>query len=149
MTYNMLKLLNCFFLWYFYVNKCTFTWEAKLKPVWNFILVENLTSVFSQLFTCVHMNWGEMKLKPVWISYRSFWLKQNLWINLPEVKWISADWLDIAFNMHVCLKLIVGLISLRSFWQKWNFISGDKTLYHVNTIRNKIPTHVHKTIRSF
>ena len=49
----------------------------ELKPVWDFILVENLTSVFSQLFTCVHMNWGEMKLKTVWISYRSFWLKWN------------------------------------------------------------------------
>ena len=29
-------------------------------------------SLFS---TCVHMNWGEMKLKTVWISYRSFWQK--------------------------------------------------------------------------
>ena len=34
----------------------------KLKPVWDLILVENLTSVFSQLFACVHMNWGKMKL---------------------------------------------------------------------------------------
>ena len=49
----------------------------ELKPVWDFIWVENLTSVFSQLFTFVHMNWGEMKLKTVWISYWSFWPKWN------------------------------------------------------------------------
>ena len=35
------------------------------------------TSVLSQLFTCVHMNWCEMKLKTAWISYRSFWPKWN------------------------------------------------------------------------
>ena len=41
-------------------------------------------------------------------------------------KWISADSLGIVFNAHVHLKLIVGVISLWSFWQKWNVISGDK-----------------------
>ena len=49
----------------------------ELKPVWDFISVENLISVFSQLFTCVHMNWSKMKLKTVWTSYRSFWPKWN------------------------------------------------------------------------
>ena len=43
---------------------------------------------------------------------------------LTEAKWISAASLDITFNTHMCSKLIAG--SLRSFWQKWNFISGDK-----------------------
>ena len=38
------------------------------KAVRDFISVENLASVFSQLFTRVHMNWGEMKLKTVSIS---------------------------------------------------------------------------------
>ena len=38
--------------------------------------------------------------------------------NLPEVKLISADLLDIGFNARVRFKLIVGVISLRSFWQK-------------------------------
>ena len=46
--------------------------------------------------------------------------------NLPEAKLITRNSLDIAFNAHVRLKLIAGVISLRSFWQKWNFISGDK-----------------------
>ena len=40
----------------------------ELKAVRDFISVENLASVFSQLFTRVHMNWGEMKLKTVSIS---------------------------------------------------------------------------------
>ena len=29
---------------------------------------------------------------------------------------------------HSKMKLIAGVISLRSFWQKWNFILGDNTL---------------------
>ena len=84
--------------------------------------------------TCAHMNWDEMKLKPVWIWYRSFWLKSNFKPtldfhvnkNLPEAKWISADSLDIAFNVHVCLNLIACAIPLQSLWQKLNFISDDK-----------------------
>ena len=51
--------------------------QNELKLVWDFILVENLTSVLIQLFTCVHMNWDEMKLKTVWISHRLFWPKWN------------------------------------------------------------------------
>ena len=43
----------------------------------DFILVENLTSVFSQPFIFVHMNWGEMKVKLIWISNQSFWPKWN------------------------------------------------------------------------
>ena len=102
----------------------------ELKPLWDFISVENLTSVFSQLFTFVHMNWGEMKLKTVWISYRSFWSKWNFkpaWFscehNLPETKWISADPLDVAFNAHVCLKLNAGMdfISVILTEMKFNF----------------------------
>ena len=46
--------------------------------------------------------------------------------NLPKAKWINADLLDTAFNVHVRLKLIEVVISLRSFWQKWNIILGDK-----------------------
>ena len=49
----------------------------ELKLVWDFVSIENLTSLFSQPFTCVHMNWGEMKLKTAWISYRSFWPEWN------------------------------------------------------------------------
>ena len=32
--------------------------------------------------------------------------------NLPETKWISVDSLGIAFNTHVRLKLIAGIISM-------------------------------------
>ena len=52
--------------------------ERRNELIWNdFISVENLTSVFSQLFTCVQVNWGGMKLKTLRISYRSFWQKLN------------------------------------------------------------------------
>ena len=46
--------------------------------------------------------------------------------NLPETKWISADSLDVAFNAHVHWNSMQVWISYRSFWQKWNFILGDK-----------------------
>ena len=29
--------------------------------------------------------------------------------NLPEATWISADSLDIAFNVYMCLKLVAGI----------------------------------------
>ena len=47
--------------------------------------------------------------------------------NLREMKWLSANSLDIAFNVHVRFKLIRVWISYRSFRQEWNFISGYKT----------------------
>ena len=46
--------------------------------------------------------------------------------NLLEAKWISADWVNIAFNAHVNLKLIAGVDFIWSFWQKRNFRSDDK-----------------------
>ena len=66
--------------------------------------------------------------------------------NLPETKWKSADSLDIAFNTHVRLKFIADVISLWSFWQKWNLISGDKISCKQYP---KMPTHVHQNIKSF
>ena len=158
MTYNMLKLLNCFFLWCFCVNKSTFTREAKRAQTgmkfhfgWEshfgvqpalYLRSHELRQNETQIgmhFISVILN--EMKFQ----TGMKFSCEQNL----PEVKWINADTLDITFNVHVRLKLIAGVISLRSFWQKFNFISGYKTLFHVSTIRNEMPTHVHKNIGSF
>ena len=48
----------------------------ELKPIWDFISVENIQfGVQSALYLCSHEC--SMKLKPVWISYRSFWPKWN------------------------------------------------------------------------
>ena len=48
--------------------------------------------------------------------------------NLSETEWISADPLDVAL-MRMCIWNSMRVwISYRSFWQKWNFISGDKIL---------------------
>ena len=46
--------------------------------------------------------------------------------NFPETKWISADSLDIAFNAHVCLKLILGMNFISAILTEMNFISGEK-----------------------
>ena len=55
--------------------------------------------------------------------------------------------MDIAFNEHVCLKLIAGAISLQSFWQKSNFILDDKV--PCKHYGNEMPTNVHQNIGSF
>ena len=48
--------------------------------------------------------------------------------NLSETEWISADPLDVAL-MRMCVWNSMRVwISYQSFWQKWNFISGDKIL---------------------
>ena len=43
--------------------------------------------------------------------------------NLPEMKWISADSLDVAFNAHVRLKVIAGMdfISVNLKEMKFHF----------------------------
>ena len=46
--------------------------------------------------------------------------------NLRETKWINADSLDVAFNAHVPWNQMRLWIKCRSFWQKWNFISGNR-----------------------
>ena len=127
-----------------FLLKNTFTWELKWTQTgMRFYYGWKSHSVFSQLFTFVHMKWGKMKLKPVWMSYWSFWPKWNFrpaWNfhanNLPKAKWISSVMLDITFNTHVHLK--------QSFWQKWNFISDDKI--YVSTTRNEMPMHFHQNI---
>ena len=63
--------------------------------------------------------------------------------NLPEAKQISADSLDIAFNEHVHLKLIAGVISLRSFWQKWNLIIVAEISSKRYTKCNTYPANIH------
>ena len=86
--------------------------------------------MFTQLFTCLHLNWGRMKLKAVWISYRSFWLKWSLklvWhFHVNKIYSKQIDWFDTVFNVHVHVKLIGGMVFISVIWQKWNFILGDK-----------------------
>ena len=107
---------------------CSHERRNEVKPAWDFISVENLTSVFSQLFTCVRMNWGEMNLKTVWMFQT-----QTRWM-------LHLICMGVWNSMRV-------YISYRSFWQKW--ISFQVIKYPVNTTRNEMPTHVHENIRSF
>ena len=104
-----------------------------LKPAGDFIRLKISLRLFSQLFTCVHMNCrNETQINMDFISAiltktkfpigMAFSCEQDL----PKANWISADSLDIRFNAHVRLKSIASATSLWSFWQKWNFILGDK-----------------------
>ena len=67
--------------------------------------------------------------------------------NLPEVKRISADQLDVVFNPHVRLKLIAGMDFHVGHFD--NEISFQVIKYHVNTTRNEMPTLVYQNIGSF
>ena len=105
----------------------------ELKPVGDFILVENLTwcSVSSSL--CSHeLRQNETQASMDFISIILTKMKFQTGMkfsyeqNLPRMKRISTDSLVVAFNEHVGLKLIAGVISLWLFWKKWNFISNDK-----------------------
>ena len=51
------------------------------------------------------------------ILFRAKW---NIFIS------VSGQFLITVYMIQPEMKLVVGVISLRSFWQKWNFISGDK-----------------------
>ena len=127
MTYNMLKLLNCFFLWYSYLNKCSFTWGEMNSNRYeiSFLLKISFRYLVSSLLV---FRWIEAKWNSNWYGF--------IWVILTEMKFQTGSRfsceqnLDFAFNVHMRLKLIVDVISLRSFWQKWNFISGDKPTYH-------------------
>ena len=77
-----------------------------------------------------------MKLKTVWISYRSFWPKWNFkpaWdfhviIVYPKRnEWTQTRWMLCLIRLYVCNSVLVW-ISHRSFWQKWNSISNNKIL---------------------
>ena len=127
----------------------------ELKPVWDFISVENLTAVFSQLFTCVYMNCGKMKLKTVWIWYWSIWPKWNFkpaWdfhVNIIYRDKTNKCWL-IGF-CHYCtcaFETQCGYGFHISHFDR-NDIPFWLIKYHVNTTQNEMPTHVHQNIGSF
>ena len=65
-----------------------------------------------------------MKLKTVWISYRSFWFSCEH--DLLETKWISAGSLDVTFNAHVRLKLNAGMDFISVILTEMNFHFGYK-----------------------
>ena len=56
-----------------------------------------------------------------------------MWVFIPAKKNFfnsESDQSFITFYMkYPVMKVIVGAILLRSFWQKWNFISDDKMLW--------------------
>ena len=99
-------------------TQSTFIWEAKWTQTrMRFNFIWKSTLVFSHLFTCIHINWGKL----VCISHGHFdwWnfkpVRFSWELSLPKAKWISTDFLDIAFHVHVHLKVIAGVISLQPF----------------------------------
>ena len=66
--------------------------------------------------------------------------------NLPETKWVSADSLDVVFNVHLHLKLNAGMDFISVILTEMKFHFG---WYHVNSTQNEVPTHVHQNICSF
>ena len=66
--------------------------------------------------------------------------------NLPRVKWINTDLLNVAFNVHVSLKLIAALFHCIHFYR--NEISFLMIKY-VNTTQNEMYLHVYQNIGLF
>ena len=104
----------------------------ELKPVWDFILIENLTSVPCQLFTCVHIIVSNDETQ-TGIDFISVILTETKFQtvmrfsceqNLHKTKWISAVSLDIAFNAHVRLELIAGIEFISVIFTEMKFHYG-------------------------
>ena len=111
-----------------------FTWEAKWTQTcmrFHFGSKSHF-GVRSALYLCSHdLRWNEtensMDFISVILTEMKFQTSRfSCEHNLPKIKWISIDLLDVVFNAHVCLKLMQVWISYWSFWQKWNFSSVDK-----------------------
>ena len=94
----------------------------ELKLVWDFMSVENLTSMFSQLFTCIHMNWGEIKLKPVWISYQSFW--SCFHVGLKSQTSRSSFGLSYKRTLRLILLALKVYFTVNPFLREFNFKSS-------------------------
>ena len=61
---------------------------------------------------------------------------------------VSGEIFTTVYMTQPDMKLTAGVISLRSFSQKSNFILGDKK-YHLNTTRNESYEREHLRIRLF
>ena len=104
--------------------KSTFTWEATwTQSGMRFhISWKSHFGVQSALYLCSHeLRENETQAGMDFISVTLIEMKFRIGMrfsgkqNLPEAKWKSENSLDIAFNAHVCLKIIAGVISLRPF----------------------------------
>ena len=72
------------------------------------------------------------------ISFRVIW---NIFNS------VSGLSLVIVYMRYPEMKLIAGVISLRSFWQKWNFTSGDKMLCkHYSEMKSSEMKHLRMRI---
>ena len=102
--------------WVFHENsKSTFTWEAKWTQTgmrFNFGWKSHF-SVHSALYLCSHeLRRNEPQNGMDFISVILTEMKFQTGMrfsckhNLPETKWISADSLDVAFNVHQFIKPI-------------------------------------------
>ena len=109
-----------------------------------------LNSLFSKFFCYINwfvlINWldatvDDLQTRPLWFKITNCIEHQGLLFYLGpgyclheisfRVKWnifipVSGQYPITVYMIQPEMKLIVSVISLRSFWQKSNFISGDK-----------------------
>ena len=99
----MTPIFGCFFIFKFY-----FSWHF-----WNTLAIFVSYKWFS-LFFKIYRPLRKCLRE---ISFREKW---NIFIS------VSGQSLVTVYMIQPEVKLIVDVISLRSFWQKWNFMSGNK-----------------------
>ena len=108
-------------------------------------------SVLSSLYLCSHeLRWNETQNGMDFISVILTEMKFQTGMrfsceqNLPEMKWISTESLDGAFNAHVRLKLIAGMNFILVILTEMNFILSDKI-----SCKHYPKWNVHQNIGSF
>ena len=113
---------------------CSYERPNELKSLWDFILVENLALVFSQPFTCVHINWGKMNRFHISHFHQneiSNRLEIFLGTKLTRNKINKHRLVGYLMHIHIWNSLRIW-ISYWSFWQKWSFILGDEMKWKWN-----------------
>ena len=86
------------------LSEVTWNWNS-INPVYISMIV---VQVYFKLRGCLHE-----------ISFRATW---NIFML------VSGQFLVTVYMIQTEMKLVAGIVALRSFWQKRNFISGDRIL---------------------
>ena len=128
-----------------WMGSTKWTYLKKMTPLcfWKFCF--SIRTSYEELVWCtnypnIHIHPFHKGWRYIWRCFLTviilkFWFRRCLHKISFRAKWniFSSVW-SISYNCiyEIPPKLIAALISLLSYWQKWNFISGDKC--HVNTI---------------
>ena len=91
----------------------------------------------------VCQNWGEPLLRLKRCFHEDFISGDMKYFHFGV--WSIFYWSTV-YMLQSQMKLIAGVISLWSFWQKWNFIPGDKKSYKQNPKWNHMEGNIYTNV---